>query len=217
MKPGSNKLDTEDQIAAALQVSRDTVRRAIAGLRDEGLITRRQGSGNYTHPAVLDLDMRIDLYSDFRLLLSKAGYRVSIVQSDPVAAPPSPQMVSRIPQSKGTDVYLLEWTYYANERPAIYCRNEVPQELFSKNPAYGSDEITLSRYLKVHCDVETAHTAAWLKATLDTGASHLFGIEEGTPLLAWDELFYDILDRIVCFVEIFFHPEIVNMSLLKKV
>jgi len=40
-------LPAERQIAAELSVSRITVRKAIDGLVEEGLLVRRQGSGNF--------------------------------------------------------------------------------------------------------------------------------------------------------------------------
>lgn len=42
-----NRLPTEAQISQRYQVSRQTVRQALAVLEQEGLITRRQGSGSY--------------------------------------------------------------------------------------------------------------------------------------------------------------------------
>ena len=40
-------LPTERRLAAELAVSRITVRKAIDGLVDEGLLVRRQGAGNF--------------------------------------------------------------------------------------------------------------------------------------------------------------------------
>ncbi len=44
---GTGKLPTENELAEACGVNRQTVRRALALLADEGLIDRRQGSGSY--------------------------------------------------------------------------------------------------------------------------------------------------------------------------
>ena len=45
--PAGARLPTEDAMVAAYGVSKQTVRRAVGLLVDEGLLQRRQGSGTY--------------------------------------------------------------------------------------------------------------------------------------------------------------------------
>jgi GntR family transcriptional regulator, transcriptional repressor for pyruvate dehydrogenase complex len=59
LAPGT-RLPTEQELMAALRVSRTVVREAVAALRADGLITTRQGSGAYVAADVSRVPFRID-------------------------------------------------------------------------------------------------------------------------------------------------------------
>jgi GntR family transcriptional repressor for pyruvate dehydrogenase complex len=59
LAPGA-RLPTEQELMAALGVSRTVVREAVAALRADGLITTRQGSGAYVAADVSRVPFRID-------------------------------------------------------------------------------------------------------------------------------------------------------------
>lgn len=59
LKPG-DRLPTEQEMMAAMNVSRTVVREAIAALRGEGLLITRQGIGAFVSPAVDRRPFRID-------------------------------------------------------------------------------------------------------------------------------------------------------------
>jgi DNA-binding FadR family transcriptional regulator len=59
LEPGA-RLPTEQELMAALGVSRTVVREAVAALRAEGLVTTRQGSGAFVAADASRLPFRID-------------------------------------------------------------------------------------------------------------------------------------------------------------
>jgi GntR family transcriptional regulator len=82
MDPGNNQLEPENLLSKKLGMSRETVRKAMSLLIREGVITRWHGKGNFGHPAVSNLVMRVDINSDFRRILRNAGYKVETVRSE---------------------------------------------------------------------------------------------------------------------------------------
>src|SRR5262245_28031129 len=59
LAPGT-RLPTEQELMAALGVSRTVLREAVAALRADGLVTTRQGSGAYVAADVSRVPFRID-------------------------------------------------------------------------------------------------------------------------------------------------------------
>ena len=59
LAPGA-RLPTEQELVAAMGVSRTVVREAVAALRADGLVTTRQGSGAYVSADVSRVPFRID-------------------------------------------------------------------------------------------------------------------------------------------------------------
>ena len=95
-KNGNQKLATEWELATIYNVSRQTVRRALALLEEEGLIARRQGSGSYLAPnprrnvsrqiavmtTFLDDYIFPSILRDAQNLFSQAGYTTLIFATD---------------------------------------------------------------------------------------------------------------------------------------
>lgn len=111
MEPGDNQLEPENLLSSKLAMSRETVRKAMSVLIREGVITRWHGKGNFGHPAVTNLPMRIDINSDFRRLLRSAGYKVKTLRSEPVIATPSAEMLRRMPESENEKFLLINWSF----------------------------------------------------------------------------------------------------------
>ncbi|MFY8062168.1 MAG: GntR family transcriptional regulator [Usitatibacteraceae bacterium] len=73
-------LPSERSISETLGVSRVTARKAIDRLVDQGLIVRRQGSGNYIAPR---FEQPLSRLSSFSEELSRRGYTPSSRWSSP--------------------------------------------------------------------------------------------------------------------------------------
>ncbi len=214
LKPGSNKLKTEQELAEELGASRATVRQAMDDLVGDGYITRWQGKGVFGHPRVCDMEMRIDQDMNFRTLLARCGYRVSVTQSHSRNAKATELFAHRIPEIRGGDVYAFDWNYYADDTPAIICRVETPQALVVNPFDDNIPPLTLKdRFMKL-CNLEYAFTTIWWRAAHDLAASEMFKIGSLTPLVVWDELFYDLHDNLICYNEIVFNPTIIDFSMI---
>lgn len=125
-----NRLPSEKQLAAKLQVSRGTVRAVLSRLESEGKIRKKHGSGTYVHP--LYSKMRSTLYPkiEYSEIVKLNGYnccaecsKIEIVQSEDVAAqlelPPDASFVKPC------------FVYYADGTPCIYCENYFDMNTFS--------------------------------------------------------------------------------------
>ena len=71
MAPGNNRLPSEDDLANNMGVSRATIREALKHLMLDGVTTTIHGKGTFAHPSVFEIENRIDLYSDFYMMLTE--------------------------------------------------------------------------------------------------------------------------------------------------
>jgi GntR family transcriptional regulator len=179
----------------------------------EGVITRWHGKGNFGHPAVSNLVMRVDMNSDFRRLLRNAGYTVRTVRSEPMLSTPSIQMLHRIPKSAEDEILTYKLHFYADERLAIQANVELLNRFVKHRPKSGEYTEVLTDSLKQYCDLDSTYSTAWQKAGICPDIARKFQIPENTPLLIWDELYYDLNDFNIGYVEIYFNPEIMDLSM----
>jgi len=216
MKPGENQLEPENLLTAKLGMSRETVRKAMSTLIQEGSITRKHGKGNFGHPAVTNLPMRIDINSDFRRILTSHGYSVRSIRSEARIALPSAGMLRRIPEASGSSVVAFELNIYADGRQAVYGEVELLKNIVVSIPPSGEYEENIDVFLKEHCTTESNHTTAWLMAENNSERARGFGLDESTALVCWEEIYYNLYDQKMGYVKVHFNPDLMDLSLLLK-
>lgn len=215
--PGFNKLETEKLLAEHFGTTRATIREAMNSLIRDGFITRWQGKGNFGHPSAANLQMRFDITSDFRRLLQDCSGKPAVRQENIRISVPSPEMLKRMPESAEEGVVVFDWIYTSGGDPVIHCRVEVLRHLLPELPVPEKGAPKLADYLKRHCGVDITNTTTWLRAGRSAEAAAVFGLPYDVPMLVWDEIFYDLYDRKVCFNTIHFHPEKIDLSMLQNI
>lgn len=109
-------LPSERQLAADLAVSRITVRKAIDGLADEGLLERRQGAGNFVCKRI---DKNFAKLTSFSEDMRARGRVLSSVWLKKGQGTVMPEEALKLALSPGTLVYRFHRLRYADEAPMV--------------------------------------------------------------------------------------------------
>jgi GntR family transcriptional regulator len=107
-------LPGERELAAMLAVSRITVRKAIDGLVDEGLLVRRQGSGNFVSARVEKNFAKLTSFSEDMRARGRNPRSVWLKRS---AGTVTPEEALTLRFSPGTPVYRFHRIRYADDVP----------------------------------------------------------------------------------------------------
>jgi len=107
-------LPAERQIAADLAISRITVRKAIDGLVDEGLLVRRQGSGNFVAARIEKNFAKLTSFSEDMRSRGRTPRSVWLKRAEGLV---TPEEALTLRLSPGTPVYRFHRLRYADETP----------------------------------------------------------------------------------------------------
>jgi GntR family transcriptional regulator, N-acetylglucosamine utilization regulator len=107
-------LPSERQLAAELGVSRITVRKAIDGLADEGLLVRRQGAGNFVG---VRIEKNVATLTSFSEDMRSRGRVPSSRWLKRAAGQVTPDEAMRMGLSLGSKVYRFHRLRYADGEP----------------------------------------------------------------------------------------------------
>ena len=107
-------LPAERQIAADLSVSRITVRKAIEGLVEEGLLVRRQGSGNFVSARIEKNFAKLTSFSEDMRARGRKPHSVWLKKLEGTV---SPEEALTLGLSPGTPVYRFQRIRYADDAP----------------------------------------------------------------------------------------------------
>ena len=113
-------LPSERQLAADLGVSRITVRKAIDGLADEGLLVRRQGSGNFVGARIEKNFAKLTSFSEDMRARGRVPSSQWLKKQDGQV---TPDEAMRLALSPGAKVFRYHRLRFADEEPMAleYC------------------------------------------------------------------------------------------------
>src|SRR6187397_2344848 len=107
-------LPAERQIAAELAISRITVRKAIDGLVEEGLLVRRQGSGNFVASRIEKNFAKLTSFSED---MRSRGLKPRSVWLNRAKGHVTPEEALTLRLGPGTPVYRFHRLRFADETP----------------------------------------------------------------------------------------------------
>ena len=107
-------LPSERQLASELGISRITVRKALDGLAEEGLLVRRQGSGNFVGSRIEKNFAKLTSFSEDMRARGRVPRSEWRRRAEGVV---SPDEALKLALSPGTQVYRMDRLRYADDQP----------------------------------------------------------------------------------------------------
>lgn len=168
-------LPPERDLAVDFEVSRITVRKALDGLVEEGLLTRRQGAGTFVNGVVEKQFSKLTSFSEDMATRGRAVRSRWLGRSE--GAVRSEEALT-LGLSPGTRVFRFERVRYADEMPMA-----IEHSVISGSALGGIDAVGSSLYEALQATGSRPVRALQrLRAILfDAEQAALLGIEQGAP------------------------------------
>jgi GntR family transcriptional regulator len=182
-----SRLPAEDVLAKMLNVSRTTVRSALQGLEQEGIITRRRAIGTtinrHVGPSTLALQRMIGFDRLLHEKYSDVGVEVSTERCE------VPAEFSDVFPAQGECCY-MEKAYRAEGSVALYVRDVVPWENLSATELGDDVPASLFDFSKRYCGEPIDHAVVELVPMLRGDGDTALDISKGTPFIRLLETHY---------------------------
>lgn len=210
--PG-DKLPTEGELAAALGVSRMTLRQALASLEAKGVLLRRRGrgGGNFIAQPKIECDLTglAGFTEQMRRAQLRAGARV--IRADTV--PASRTVAAALGLARGAAVHEIVRVRSANREPLALERSYFPAETF---PDLLDHRLTGSLYAlirRLHGQPPRTARESLEPVVADPAEAELLGIEVGTPLMLIERTAYTAAGLAVEFAYDLFRSDRIRITL----
>ena len=210
-----SKLPNEDRLCERFGVSRVTVREAVRGLIEDGLVIRKHGSGTYVTRRPM-LQNSLDTNFSYTEFIEASGLRAGrqLVGHRTLAA--SDETAAALGIEPGASVVEVRRIRTADRRPAVYSIDQIPAELVGKD--VGKDDLAGSLYrILTAADHPIAHAEAVLTPTVaDRELARLLDVVPGTPLQGLRQVDYDETGRAVMVSDEWHVPSVMELRVYRR-
>ena len=186
-----NRLPSEKDLAQEYQVSRMTMRQAIAELVKEGLLSRQRGSGTYINHGAVQVVPRLSFPISFTLRIKELGLIPSahILKAQIIQA--SPEIATRLCIHPGDKIAFHKRVLLANEQPIALNYSFVPDKLCPGIIDQGLIEGSISTTLEKRYQLVPIHAEHWFETILASDEeADLLETDPDSPLLLLTTLSY---------------------------
>lgn len=211
--PEHYKLHAETELAAELEVSRGTVRRALHTLIEEGVLQQVQGRGTFVASHIPEQDFADPLRSMGEDLEARGiAYTTELITFE-LAVPPAP-----ISQLLGLQAGQRAWRLERLRRntagePIMFLRNWVSHTLCPGLPAGSLTDRGLFRVIEQECGVPILMGRRTIDAQEATvQVAERLAVRAGAPVMHVEQTTYTTGDRPLEFSDVWTPPGRISMS-----
>mgnify|MGYP001247366450 CR=1 FL=1 len=183
-----DRLPNEQEMSERFQVSRATVREAYRALIDMGYLLRKHGTGTFL--ARVPQRHALDHNLSYTQMIRAAGFEPSIRVVSQQLRDPDEEDRKRLRLEEGEKVIAVERVRLADDRPVVYSVDRIPARLV---PEERRDKLPASLFdflEELHHGARNGRARILPVLAGEREAKHL-QVEEGTPLLFFDEVDFD--------------------------
>lgn len=186
--PAGAQIPTEAKLLEKYDVSRGTIRQAIAGLESEGLIVKAQGRGCFRSDSDNEKHSSYFVNKSFTQQMHDAGHETGIENISCVTVPASVNVAMYLGIKKGVPVKKLSRLRTVDGRPFAFGTAFLRADLF---PDLKKNDLVLSLTELLRKMMPLTNQKSYCRATLaDKKLTDILGVPENTPILQMDMVSY---------------------------
>jgi len=204
-QPGK-PLPSEEMLATEYEVSRITVRQALASLEKDGFVIRQRGKGTFVseHAAILDLPKFSGSIEDLILM----GIRTRTEVLDTSWIDPPDHIRERLAVGDGERVLRIEKVRSIEGSPFSHVYNYLPPAIGEKVPTEKTQKKPMLMILEDDLGIRADEADQSVQATIaDAGVASLLKIRVGEPLLKAERTVYDKKGKPVEYVSVLYRAD----------
>lgn len=131
---GRFRLPSEEELSAAIGVSRATIRSVLQSLQKEGLIRRLHGHGTFINRHAMGIVANLGEARAFVDLLEQAGYEPTMRTLDQRVVTLDEDLAASLEVAPGDRALRIERVFEASGEPAVHSVDYVPAGLLGEHP-----------------------------------------------------------------------------------
>jgi GntR family transcriptional regulator len=217
LPPGAY-LPSEPKLAKQLGVSRATLREAMRGLEQRGLIVRRQGIGTRVAEPPPIIEAGLEVLESIETLANRIGLEAEMANLDIIVRPVAPDEKTIFGINEDEPLVEISRLMQIQAQPVAYLIDVVPQELLPPSEIKTGFTGSVLDIFFLRSQPVLSHSRTEIN-TLPAPAqvAHALEIQRGDFLLHLDAYLYDDAGQVIDHSESYFLPGIIHFHVIRTV
>ncbi len=213
---GELRLPAEDQLSAALGVSRPTVRSALLSLQKEGKVSRFHGRGTFINKHALTMKANLAEDRPFLDLIANLGYAATLRTLAVVEVTPEAEIAAKLGLEPGGTACAVDRIVAADGRPAVHSRDYAPVSRLLRPVEEVSAEDSILAFVERNVRGRIRYSVADLiPRVADERTGEHLGVPAGQPLLLLRHLHLDEEQEPIAVTDTLVDDEILRFSIVR--
>jgi GntR family transcriptional regulator len=177
------RMPSEERLAQELDVSRATVRTALAALAAEGLVQRRHGDGTYPVPNTIELTVRAREAWNIIRQIQRSGRAPGTQVLEQGLRPANEQERSEFELPEGAQVFDIRRLFTADGLPVCVAHHVLRAESFAPDALQAASELPLLEFLATSQQALKPGEVGFKAVGARGDTAERLQVEPGSPLL----------------------------------
>lgn len=212
-------LPSEESLATTLGVARSTVREALRGLEHEGIITRRQGIGNFVSAHANRISGNLTALELFVETIQSAGFEAQLKTVAVQLVAVTDFIRGALETPADAETWRIDNLYLADGKPAILTRSFIPTTVVPKTydlPKYFRD-VMVRAYVLEKWDITIDNAVLEVEACAASDeVAEILNIPSKHPLLSLGGVAVDVASNHIYYMNAFINTDLYKFSVLRR-
>lgn len=211
------RIPPEAELAAALGVSRTTIRDALSRLEHEGTIYRRQGAGTFVNEQGLQIKSRLEDIWSYEQLLEDHGFTPSVRVLSVTKTSADSATAEALGLDDGETVLIIEKLFLEDEDPVMLTVNRIPTRMLRDTDYDDGEAVPVYQFLEDHCDRSLGYYLTEIvPVSLDGDTAAKLGVDPGAVAISFDETGFDQDNKPILRATSWFRDDLLRFRLIRK-
>ncbi|MFQ5524714.1 MAG: GntR family transcriptional regulator [Thermoanaerobaculia bacterium] len=211
-RPG-DQIPPESELVRSYGVSRMTVRQAVAGLEEEGLIRKEPGRGTFVREDAVAFSGDLELERSIDDLISM-GQATSVELLDLSETDATPRETRDLKIAEGSPVIRCKRLRLLDNEPYCYIVNHMPTEIGRRIPKHNWHTGSVLQFIEDELGIPLRIVKQRVRATLaEANLAQSLRVRIGAPLLLVDYHIRTDDDRPVEMAELYYRSDLYSFTL----
>lgn len=184
-----SQIPTEEELCRLFDVSKATVRIAVAELVREGFLRRQQGRGTFVCKRVIPEGL--SMFTSFKEIMLEAGvvFETQVLAQTVTLFTDEIELKLDVPETR--QVIYLKRLRFVGEEPILLQESYLPHSICPALLTEALEKHSLLELLEERCGVRVTRVRDYIEVvTLGEEEAHLLGLAIGSPALLLEQYFY---------------------------